>query len=233
MTEPTRQCPKCGERRAESEFSRDRSRSSGYKSLCKPCDRAKSAAYYAANRELKRSGYHEGGGKERKAAAFAANRARAIEIYGGCCIGCGSQTGLEFDHVEEDGKAHRAVEGTASVFRRIARAGTRLPDVSLRLLCFACHRGPGIDSDGPRATTHATAVARTLRALALGPEYAAAASVVEMYAKRLDDGGDDPGIARDLGPKLMDALRALNATPAARSAAPAKPVGARDIAANY
>ena len=34
-------------------FARDASRSSGFKSICKPCDREKSRRYYAANRERK------------------------------------------------------------------------------------------------------------------------------------------------------------------------------------
>jgi hypothetical protein len=46
-----RKCPRCGELRNIGEFALDPSKASGRKSLCKPCDAAKSRAYYAANRE--------------------------------------------------------------------------------------------------------------------------------------------------------------------------------------
>lgn len=222
MSTATRECRKCGERRPETEFARDRSKPSGYKSSCKPCDRAKSAAYYAANRERELANdserhkrtYHERGGREKRAETYAADRARAVEIYGGVCVGCGSQTGLEFDHVENNGTEHRRGENTAQMFRRIARSGSRLSDFPLRLLCFSCHRGPGVDSDAPRPTTNATAVARTLAALDLPDEFAAVACLAETYAMQIDSAHGDPGIVREIGPKLLDALKALGATPA-------------------
>ncbi len=218
----TRECRKCGERRPDEEFARDRSKPSGFKSSCKPCDRAKSAAYYAANRDREladdkvrgKARYDDGGGRERKAASYAADRLRAVEIYGGCCVGCGSQTGLEFDHVENNGTEHRKGETTAQMFRRIARSGERLPDFPLRLLCFACHRGPGVDSDAPRPTANAAAVARSLAALKLTDEFAAVACLAETYALQLDQANGDVGIVRELGPKLLDVLKALGATPA-------------------
>jgi hypothetical protein len=46
-------CPKCGQMRPLSEFALDRSKASGRKSHCRDCDRAKSRAYYVANRERK------------------------------------------------------------------------------------------------------------------------------------------------------------------------------------
>ena len=46
-------CTKCGDELPIEEFARDRTRASGRKSLCKACDRAKSKAYYEANRERK------------------------------------------------------------------------------------------------------------------------------------------------------------------------------------
>lgn len=44
-------CYRCGRPFNPDQFTRDTSKSSGFKSICKPCDSAKGRAYYAANRE--------------------------------------------------------------------------------------------------------------------------------------------------------------------------------------
>jgi hypothetical protein len=44
-------CLRCGGRLRRDELARDASRMTGRKSICVPCDREKSRAYYAANRE--------------------------------------------------------------------------------------------------------------------------------------------------------------------------------------
>jgi hypothetical protein len=46
-----RVCLRCGERRRFDEFALDRSKPAGRGAICKPCDRAKSKAYYRENRE--------------------------------------------------------------------------------------------------------------------------------------------------------------------------------------
>jgi hypothetical protein len=46
-----RRCPRCGEVRRIEDFAVDRSKASGRKSHCKPCDAAKARCYYEANRE--------------------------------------------------------------------------------------------------------------------------------------------------------------------------------------
>ena len=46
-----RLCPGCGVRRPLSEWAVDRSKPSGFKSLCKVCDRARARAYYGEHRE--------------------------------------------------------------------------------------------------------------------------------------------------------------------------------------
>lgn len=70
-------------------------------------------------------------------------RERAIQIYGGACVWCGSTDDLEFDHVNNDGKAHRAVEHGTNWLRRISRAGRRDDRWEIQLLCGPCHRAPG------------------------------------------------------------------------------------------
>jgi predicted RNA-binding Zn-ribbon protein involved in translation (DUF1610 family) len=47
----TYRCTECGLNRPVQDFYRDRSKASGHRSLCKPCDLAKSRAYYRANFE--------------------------------------------------------------------------------------------------------------------------------------------------------------------------------------
>ncbi len=44
-------CYRCAIPKPIDQFARDRSKASGRKSICKPCDTAKSATYYAENAE--------------------------------------------------------------------------------------------------------------------------------------------------------------------------------------
>ena len=68
-SEGTARCYRCGPKLL-AEFARDRSKASGYKSICKSCDAAKAGDYYAANGERVRARInsrnaelrHEGGG---------------------------------------------------------------------------------------------------------------------------------------------------------------------------
>jgi hypothetical protein len=48
-----RRCYACAEELPTSDFAHDTSKASGFKSICKRCDRQKSRAYYAQNRERK------------------------------------------------------------------------------------------------------------------------------------------------------------------------------------
>ena len=63
----------------------------------------------------------------------------------------------------------------------------------------------------------APAVAETIQALELGPEFAAAAAVALRYAQAIDTAKDPAWAARWLGPLLLDALQSLGATPAAKA----------------
>lgn len=48
---PQKQCYACELYFPLDDFPRDASKADGHKSLCRPCDREKARAYYAANRE--------------------------------------------------------------------------------------------------------------------------------------------------------------------------------------
>lgn len=133
-------CPRCTETRDLAWFATDRSKASGHKSWCKPCDADVSRQKYAARGVVKPAGNRSP--RARTAAdqsSYHANRSAAIEVYGGKCEQCGSIDGLQFDHLYGDGQAHRAVESHYRMHLRIARTGERLPYVTLQLLCKPCH----------------------------------------------------------------------------------------------
>jgi hypothetical protein len=75
----------------------------------------------------------------------------------------------------------------------------------------------------------APAVERTLGELHLGPIDDAVATLAQRYAAAIDQADDDDAL-EDLGPKLLAALQALNATPAAR--ARRRPQGGGDAGPN-
>ncbi len=84
-----------------------------------------------------------------------------------------------------------------------------------------------IDGQAPRDADEllAPAVEETIEALQLGESDAAAAQLVRRYAAVIDEARDPAWAMRWLAPLLMDALAALQATPATRPAAkpPAAP----------
>lgn len=139
-------CPGCGFVKDLGAYPVDRSKTNGRKSRCRPCDARKSADYYV------RSGRQAPVGRETRTLAeqaaarralYARHRARAVQVYGGRCVWCSATDGLEFDHVNNDGAAHRAQVDTASWYRMISTSGVPDPDWSIQLLCAPCHRGEG------------------------------------------------------------------------------------------
>lgn len=66
-------------------------------------------------------------------------RAEVIALFGGKCERCGYHgTALQFDHVAENGHAHRLEVGSAGVLRA-ARADRRLGGKRFQLLCANCN----------------------------------------------------------------------------------------------
>ncbi len=121
-------CPRCGETKPREDFYGVRKRSG----WCKPCTRARSAAYYAANKDKQRDAHR---------AWVAANRARvaahkAKSAYGipldeyeqlmreGRCGICGNTERLRIDHCH----ASERVRG---------------------VLCDSCNKGLGFFKDDP------------------------------------------------------------------------------------
>ncbi len=75
-------------------------------------------------------------------------RLKTIEAYGGACRCCGEdyEVFLEFDHVNNDGKEHRALIGSGgwNLYKWLERNG--YPDM-IQLLCSNCHQAKTKNQD--------------------------------------------------------------------------------------
>lgn len=147
----TKRCPSCKITKPLSEWGKDRHRKDGLNSKCKACDADHAAAYYAKNRDRILARQHAqkatAPAQELTAAREAARRAlraryraAAEAVYGGCCERCGAGGPFQFDHVDNDGAAHRLKEAPRDMVQRIAATGERLDDFELQLLCNDCHK---------------------------------------------------------------------------------------------
>jgi hypothetical protein len=109
-------------------FGTDRRKVTGRASRCLDCTAARSREWYAAlTDEMKRQQYRD-------------LRDAAEAVYGAACATCGATADLQFDHPNDDGKAHRAVETPTAFMRRIRRTGRRCATWAVQLLCATCHR---------------------------------------------------------------------------------------------
>jgi 5-methylcytosine-specific restriction endonuclease McrA len=107
--------------------------------------RERKRARYLANRSSILAAAKTPEALSAKAEEYHRDRARAIQIYGGCCVECGSVEDLQFDHVNNDGAAHRLIEGHRDMVRRIKRLGAPLDDWELQLLCPEHHRSRTVE----------------------------------------------------------------------------------------
>jgi hypothetical protein len=117
-------CSRCALVKPVGEFVARRDRPGKYDSLCRACRHTPEA-------------------NARRAESAQRARLAAIEVYGGRCERCGLDDPrfLEFDHVDDDGKAHRKIESVATWAARVAREQRRDERWRLALLCTPCHRG--------------------------------------------------------------------------------------------
>ena len=91
-------CSKCKEEVPQEQFSRDRSRATGYSSRCKPCQRVMSNKHYADNKEVyKQRNYYR---KE-----YIKKYIKEIKKNSECCV-CGIRDHrvLQFHHREQSDK---------------------------------------------------------------------------------------------------------------------------------
>lgn len=160
-----KRCPDCKESKPRDEFGRNSKRPGGLQPYCKLCTsvrdrvyrqahadqrRAYMQAYRNANRErlLANDRAYRGAHANRRNASDRAYRdvvrAAAIAALGGRCAECGTAEGLEVDHVNGDGKAHRKSASIAVYTRQIADGSYDGPP--LQLLCSKHHRAKTLDA---------------------------------------------------------------------------------------
>lgn len=72
-------------------------------------------------------------------ARYRREKDQAIAVYGSRCVSCGSTDRLEFDHVNNDGAAHRREVATREWLRRVGNSGVPDPEWAVQLLCLPCH----------------------------------------------------------------------------------------------
>jgi hypothetical protein len=97
-------CPKCGRDKPIDQFHRDAREADGRRWLCKTCQHEQAQKHYAANQD---------GEKLRASRRHASNRERVLDHYGRSCACCSSTARPTIDHVNGDGKQHRAEVGHA------------------------------------------------------------------------------------------------------------------------
>jgi hypothetical protein len=128
-----RQCVGCGFVKDGGRFPRTSNRTrTGRNSRCHLCN-----ALYQRDREKALGGAERARARDTERRRIV--RTEVIDIYGGRCAECGSAADLEFDHVNGDGKVHRATETPQSWLVRIARLGERDPQWEIQLLCRPHH----------------------------------------------------------------------------------------------
>ena len=138
----SKECRKCGTRKASKHFYIDRSKADGLDSWCRYCRNAAARARYAARKDQERArsrAYYQAN-KAQVLARYKRTRTQAVAVYGGKCARCRMTRGLEFHHVALDGGLHRRrFEDHLALMRRIVRYGRPLARPELLLLCRRHH----------------------------------------------------------------------------------------------
>ena len=151
MDAPTgKRCTKCGETKPVAKFHRNRLSPDGLACWCKECLRAVNHGRYVANLEDSRKAKRKSARLWRNAHPEYArhqrstNRAMVLDHYGHECACCGSTENLTLDHVNGDGKQHRAeIGGSGSVLYGWLVANDFPVDPPLQVLCFPCNKSKG------------------------------------------------------------------------------------------
>jgi hypothetical protein len=140
-------CTQCRMVKDFGAFSPDRHRPTGRANRCRRCDAKRYRKRRADQGHIVRphlvSRVVGRTTAETLRSTRARHRDRAVQVYGGDCVWCGSTDDLQFDHINNDGKAHRAVESGQVWERRISRSGRPDDQWEIQLLCQPCHSGPG------------------------------------------------------------------------------------------
>lgn len=93
-----KKCSNCKETKELAEFNKNKSKSDGYASNCRECDRAISKAYYEKNKEKQQKQILEA-----KKIRIAENRELYLNyLKGQSCIDCGNDNPIVLDHDHRD-----------------------------------------------------------------------------------------------------------------------------------
>lgn len=137
MNEPAgKRCTKCGEMKPLTEFNRSRDEADGRRSECRECEHDRRHQRRNENREEIREQMREGSRRYRSLI-----RDLVLDHYGRQCACCGSTERPTIDHVNGDGRAHRAEVGHAiRMYRWLVANG--FPE-GFQTLCRPCNRSKG------------------------------------------------------------------------------------------
>lgn len=147
-------CSACGETKTPDGFYTSYGNKDMLTKKCKAClyverkDKVKAwfaanpgkKSFYARRNELRRKGLQAKG----KKTYWENLRADMIAAYGSVCACCGEHRSdlLTLDHVDGDGRKHRARVGAANVYADLKRQGW--PKTGYRLLCMNCNHSIGV-----------------------------------------------------------------------------------------
>lgn len=149
----TKPCTKCGKDKPLDEFSADRTHADGRSTQCRACRYPANAQWRksnpetinALNRRYRAEHPEEARGWSRKYRQSL--RAAVFDHYGWSCACCGATKRLTIDHVNGDGKQHRAELGTDDCWALyVWLVANGFPE-GFQTLCPRCNRSKG---DGPR-----------------------------------------------------------------------------------
>lgn len=147
MSEPTgKRCTRCAKIKPLEGFGRHRGMPDGLNSLCRDCCRDRNR--HAARRRRAASPEARRANREGARRQHATNREAVFDHYGRSCACCGDIERLNIDHVNGDGREHRAQIGMGSshLYRWLIANGF---PAGFQVLCKTCNESKA-DGDGCR-----------------------------------------------------------------------------------
>jgi hypothetical protein len=157
MSEPTvRRCGECGAIKPTDEFYRDKRKRDGLFRSCKDCVKTRARRWHREEKPevvRRRQAENPEAAAEREQAKIryvrefarrqhAANREAVLDHYGRSCACCGGARFLGVDHINGDGRKHRAEIGMGSshLYRWLIANG--FPE-GFQVLCNRCNTSKG------------------------------------------------------------------------------------------
>lgn len=154
--ETKKRCAKCDTVKPFSEYHKSSRSQTGARSECKACQKAYMQVYVKANSEHRNNlarkwrGLNHEYYKSLNRKYTRELREEVVNALGGQCTCCGESNFafLAIDHIQNDGKDHRAKVGTSSgVYRDVRRQG--YPKDKFQILCHNCNVAKQIYGECP------------------------------------------------------------------------------------